>query len=63
MREVTIETDRRKFFLNALQYNINNNNIINGFDQRVARQELCKLSTLHNNRGSCVFYVIRTKQQ
>jgi hypothetical protein len=33
----------------------------NGFDQRVARQQLCKHGTLRNNRGSCVFYVVRAK--
>jgi hypothetical protein len=27
----------------------------NGFDQRLARQQLCKHSPTRNNRGSCVF--------
>jgi hypothetical protein len=34
----------------------------NGFDQCVARQQLCKQGTLSSNRGGCVFYVVRAKQ-
>jgi hypothetical protein len=33
----------------------------NGFDQRVARQQLCKHGPARNNRWGCVFYVIRVK--
>jgi hypothetical protein len=29
----------------------------NGFDQRVARQQLCKHGPTHNNNGGCVFCV------
>jgi hypothetical protein len=31
----------------------------NGFDQRVARQQLCKHGPTCNNTGGCVFYVVR----
>jgi hypothetical protein len=29
----------------------------NGFDQRVARQQLCKHGPTRNNRGGCASYV------
>jgi hypothetical protein len=35
----------------------------NGFDQRVARQQLCKHSPTLNNRCGCVFYVACAKQR
>jgi hypothetical protein len=31
----------------------------NWFDQRVAKQRLCKHGPTHNNRRGCVFYVVR----
>jgi hypothetical protein len=31
----------------------------NGFDQRVARQQLCKHDPTRNNRWGCVFHVVR----
>jgi hypothetical protein len=31
----------------------------NWFDQRVARQQLCKYGPTRNNRWGCVFYVVR----
>jgi hypothetical protein len=31
----------------------------NGFDQRFARQQLCKHGPKYNNRWGCVFYVVR----
>jgi hypothetical protein len=31
----------------------------NGFDQRVARQQLCKHGPTRNSRWGCVFYVVR----
>jgi hypothetical protein len=33
----------------------------NGFDQRVARQQLCKHGPTRNNRWGCNFYVVRAK--
>jgi hypothetical protein len=38
-------------------------NTLNRFDQRVARQHLCKHGPTRNNRWGCVFYVVRAEQR
>jgi hypothetical protein len=39
------------------------NVFINRFDQRVARQQLCKHGSTPNKRWGCVFYVVRAEQR
>jgi hypothetical protein len=43
-------TYRNHFFFKELNY-------CNGFDRRIARQQLCKHGPTRNNRGSCVVRV------
>jgi hypothetical protein len=48
--EMPVNTYSMKFMLNSVKY-------CNGFDQRVARQQLWKHGPTLNNRGNCVFFL------
>jgi hypothetical protein len=38
-----------------------NGKYCNGFDQRVARQQLCEHGPTRNNGGTCVFYAMTSR--
>jgi hypothetical protein len=49
--QIAFVTSNKLYHSESLEY-------CNGFDQRVARQQLYKHGPPHNSGGTCVFYVV-----